>query len=127
MGCAIGLALEYFECRACGCVWLDDPRSPEAWRCPSCGGAGLPLSGAVGGGDSAYIANWPAPQAGGGGLPKVVKDDSKCTNCGTCVEVCPSGVYEKQGDKVVVVNPDACVLCQACVAQCPAQALAVQE
>lgn len=37
MGCAIGLALEYFRCLACGCVWLDDPRCPEAWRCPSCG------------------------------------------------------------------------------------------
>ncbi|MCX8205167.1 MAG: hypothetical protein N3H31_05905 [Candidatus Nezhaarchaeota archaeon] len=35
----MGLALEYFKCSTCKCVWLDDPSTPEAWRCPSCGRA----------------------------------------------------------------------------------------
>jgi len=60
-------------------------------------------------------------------VPKVIKDESKCTNCGTCVEVCPSGVYEKQDDKVVVVNEDACVACRACESQCPTQAITIEE
>jgi NAD-dependent dihydropyrimidine dehydrogenase PreA subunit len=60
-------------------------------------------------------------------MPKVIKDEAKCTNCGTCVEVCPAGVFEKRDDKVVVVNPDACVLCRACEAQCSAQALTIEE
>jgi len=60
-------------------------------------------------------------------MPKVVKDEGKCNNCGTCAEVCPTGVFEKRDDKVVVVNPDACVLCRACEAQCPTQALTIEE
>jgi len=37
------------------------------------------------------------------------------------------GVYEVQGDKVVVANPDECVVCRACEAACPNEAITVEE
>jgi len=39
--CPIGwVELEYFKCRRCGNVWLDDPLDADAWRCPSCNAEG---------------------------------------------------------------------------------------
>lgn len=54
-------------------------------------------------------------------------DRGKCTNCGTCVSVCPVGVYEMKEGKVEIVNKDACLACRACEAQCPNQAIQIIE
>ena len=52
----------------------------------------------------------------------------KCTGCGTCVDACPSGVYEldEAAGKTKVVNPDDCVECLACEEQCPENAIKVE-
>jgi len=62
-------------------------------------------------------------------VPEVIVDAEKCTGCGTCVEVCPVGVFELQGDppKSVPVKPEECLMCEACVAQCPEEAITVKE
>ncbi|RLE82545.1 MAG: ferredoxin [Thermoprotei archaeon] len=60
-------------------------------------------------------------------MPKPVVDEEKCIGCGTCVSVCPVGVYELSEGKAKVVNPDACVGCKACEAQCPVNAIKVEE
>ncbi|MFH1139131.1 MAG: 4Fe-4S binding protein [Pseudomonadota bacterium] len=54
-------------------------------------------------------------------------DMEKCIGCGECVEVCPTGVYELQDGKAVVVNEDECVGCESCVEVCEQEAIVVRE
>lgn len=60
-------------------------------------------------------------------MVEIVIDRGKCTNCGTCVSVCPTAVYEMKEGKVEVVNKDACLACRACESQCPNQAIQIIE
>ena len=53
--------------------------------------------------------------------PKV--DESKCTGCGTCEEVCPSEVFTLKDQKAKVTAPDDCVECESCVENCPENAI----
>jgi len=51
-----------------------------------------------------------------------------CTNCGTCLMVCPKSVFirtQKNG-KVVVGDANACFRCQACLKQCLNKAVSIQ-
>ncbi len=51
-------------------------------------------------------------------------DEAKCVGCGTCIDTCPSSVYELNDDgKSTVVNADDCVECCACVEACPEGAI----
>lgn len=54
-----------------------------------------------------------------------VIDILTCVECGTCVEFCPHGVYDKQKAPVpVVVNPDSCIdHCHGCQKKCPSGAI----
>ena len=52
-------------------------------------------------------------------------DAAKCTGCGTCLEVCPHGVLERDGAKVRIADLDACMECGACALNCPPKALTV--
>lgn len=48
-------------------------------------------------------------------------DRTKCTGCGTCEAVCPTGaVLMKEGQPVL--NPDICTMCGTCENFCPAGA-----
>ncbi|MDR3602639.1 MAG: nitroreductase family protein [Desulfosporosinus sp.] len=49
-------------------------------------------------------------------------DPTKCIKCGSCVEVCPTGVIgmDEQGPKVI---GQFCIACGHCVAICPSEAL----
>lgn len=60
-------------------------------------------------------------------MVKIEIDLEKCTGCGTCTAVCPSGVYEIKEGKSIVVNLDACLTCRACETQCPNSAIKVIE
>ena len=67
-------------------------------------------------------------------MPKVEVNWEKCTGCGTCVDVCPVGVFELQNipeypdtQKSKPVNADECIQCMACVTQCPEEAITVEE
>ena len=61
-------------------------------------------------------------------MSKIKVDMDKCTGCGTCVDVCPSGVYELDSDAgtTKVVNPDECIECLACEDLCPEGAIKVE-
>jgi len=51
-----------------------------------------------------------------------------CTNCGTCIMVCPKSVFirtQKNG-KVVIGDSTACFGCQACLKQCLNKAVSIQ-
>jgi ferredoxin-type protein NapH len=52
-------------------------------------------------------------------LTKLQKDELKCTKCGVCKRVCPTGataMYEKKGGDV---TESRCMLCARCVEICP--------
>jgi len=57
---------------------------------------------------------------------KPVIDYKKCTSCGTCINVCPVGVFVKEGEKIVVKKPEACLQCRACEVSCPQKAITVK-
>lgn len=60
-------------------------------------------------------------------MVKIDVNLEKCTGCGTCVDVCPVGVYELKEGKSVPVKVDECLVCRACETQCPAGAITVTE
>ena len=60
-------------------------------------------------------------------MPKPIINSEKCTNCGTCIEICPVKVFKK-GEKVAEVEkPDECIGCRACEAQCPEEAIKIED
>jgi ferredoxin len=56
----------------------------------------------------------------GQNLVAVVLSD-KCTGCGICIDVCPTGAIEVS--EQAVVNGEACSGCAACVSECPNEAI----
>lgn len=51
-------------------------------------------------------------------------DPDLCRGCGTCVDVCPKGVFVlRVGQRSRVAQPGACAQCTACVKQCPEGAI----
>lgn len=53
-----------------------------------------------------------------------VIDITKCVECGICADFCTHGVYEKRGERPIVVNPERCVHgCKGCSKQCPQEAI----
>jgi NAD-dependent dihydropyrimidine dehydrogenase PreA subunit len=54
---------------------------------------------------------------------RISVDLGLCTGCGTCLSVCPRGVYEMKENSIVAARPDECVLCKACYNQCPVSAI----
>jgi len=58
-------------------------------------------------------------------MPRV--DDEKCKQCGECVDVCPTDVFEIDGDRTKVANPADCIGCESCISVCPEEAITVEE
>ena len=54
-----------------------------------------------------------------------VIDYMECEECGSCVAMCPHGVYDKtKAPTPVVINPDSCIdHCHFCGSQCPQGAI----
>ncbi|MBN1245001.1 ferredoxin family protein [Candidatus Bathyarchaeota archaeon] len=67
-------------------------------------------------------------------MPKVKVDWVTCNGCGTCVDNCPTSVFElhdlpdyTDSKKSVPVRADDCILCMTCVTSCPTGAITVEE
>jgi Pyruvate/2-oxoacid:ferredoxin oxidoreductase delta subunit len=56
------------------------------------------------------------------GSAKSVQDESKCTDCGVCVDRCHFG-SRKMVDGKLEYNPDRCFGCGLCVSTCPTNAI----
>jgi 2-oxoglutarate ferredoxin oxidoreductase subunit delta len=60
-------------------------------------------------------------------MPHPVIDKDLCKNSGACLDACPVDVFAKEGDKIVVANPDNCIGCKSCEIQCPEKAIKIVE
>ncbi len=57
---------------------------------------------------------------------KVINNETRCTNCGTCTDACPTGALSlRRPDMVVKFDSDKCIVCQLCVKICPMKAMEV--
>jgi len=54
-------------------------------------------------------------------------DESRCTGCGRCAEVCPHGVFVIGNSRVVVTDRDLCIECGACMMNCAFGAIDVRK
>lgn len=50
-------------------------------------------------------------------------DETLCTGCTLCSEVCPRAVFKMEGRLSRAVSPEKCIRCMACKAQCHVDAL----
>jgi ferredoxin len=57
----------------------------------------------------------------------VKRDDERCTQCGMCVSICPTGALFKNAENnLVEFDPDKCIACELCVKACPPRAMVVK-
>ena len=58
---------------------------------------------------------------------EIVRDEEKCTMCGACTAICPTGALHIERPSMEVhFNLDNCVVCQLCVKACPMRAMEVR-
>ena len=56
---------------------------------------------------------------------KPILSRRKCTRCGVCVDVCPTGAAQIVEDEYPTYDEQACIGCAQCIAQCPEMALRI--
>ena len=59
-------------------------------------------------------------------MAHVVADPCVLCKLTDCVAVCPVDAF-REGENLLVIDPDACIDCQACVPACPTQAIFLDE
>lgn len=52
-------------------------------------------------------------------------DGDRCTHCGACTAVCPSGALTLDGNAQLCFDQDKCLVCELCIAACPLKVMAV--
>lgn len=57
--------------------------------------------------------------------PAPIIDPARCTGCGLCVQVCPTGALAMHGRTAVVARGDACDYTGHCARICPARAISL--
>jgi len=54
----------------------------------------------------------------------VVRDEARCTHCGACVNLCPTGAFSLEPEtRRVLFDHNKCVVCDLCVKACPPRAM----
>jgi len=57
----------------------------------------------------------------------VTRNDIRCTHCGACVTICPTGsLYLDQKTMKVLFDAEKCIACELCVKSCPPRAMVVK-
>ena len=58
---------------------------------------------------------------------EINRNEDKCTSCGACTAICPSGaLYLERPSMEVHFDSDNCVVCHLCVRACPVRAMEVK-
>jgi ferredoxin len=54
----------------------------------------------------------------------IKRNEDRCTHCGACVAVCPSGALALNPDtRMIDFDSEKCVACELCVPACPPRAM----
>ncbi len=57
----------------------------------------------------------------------VRRNDKRCTQCGACVAVCPTGaLYVNRENMEIIFDIEKCIACELCVPACPPRAMEVK-
>ncbi len=55
---------------------------------------------------------------------EIWRNTEKCTQCGACTAVCPSGALSiRRPEMEVVYDKDKCTVCELCILTCPSRAM----
>ncbi len=58
---------------------------------------------------------------------EIKRDQNRCTHCGACTAVCPTGALSIQRPEMTVVfNQKKCSVCELCVPACPTRVMRVR-
>ena len=56
----------------------------------------------------------------------VIRNEEKCTHCGACITICPTGAFELDSStRCVKFNNEKCLACGLCILPCPPRAMEV--
>jgi len=56
----------------------------------------------------------------------VIRNEDKCTHCGACVGICPTGaLYVNPETREIIFDNTHCIACELCVPACPPRAMEV--
>jgi ferredoxin len=53
-------------------------------------------------------------------------DGDKCTHCGACTAVCPSGALILNGNAELKFDQDKCLVCELCISACPLKVMTLE-
>jgi ferredoxin len=54
----------------------------------------------------------------------VVRNEARCTHCGACITLCPTGAFTLDPDtRMVNFDHEKCVVCELCIKACPPHAM----
>jgi len=57
----------------------------------------------------------------------VTRNDVRCTHCGACITICPTGaLYTDSSTMKVIFDNEKCIACELCVKACPPRAMVVK-
>jgi ferredoxin len=54
----------------------------------------------------------------------VTRNDERCTHCGACITICPTGAFELEPlTRLVNFDNEKCLACGLCIKACPPRAM----
>lgn len=54
----------------------------------------------------------------------VTRNEERCTHCGACITICPTGAFELElTTRRVIFNNEKCLACALCIKSCPPRAM----
>jgi ferredoxin len=56
----------------------------------------------------------------------VVRNEERCTHCGACITICPTGAFELDlQTRKITFRDEKCLACGICIKACPPRAMEV--